>query len=56
MAPYSSPYIVLNNSLYNPFPPFPTKSQTVIKTYLLISTGMYEEVIARNRPNFGVWA
>ena len=29
MDPYSSPYIIPNNSPHNPFPPFPTKNQTV---------------------------
>ena len=28
MDPYSSPYVIPNNSLHNPFPPFPTKHQT----------------------------
>ena len=29
MDPYSSPYIIPNNSPNNPFPPVPTKNQTV---------------------------
>ena len=29
MDPYSSPYILPNSSPNNPFPPFPTKHQTV---------------------------
>ena len=28
MDPYSSPDVIPNNSLHNPFPPFPTKHQT----------------------------